>query len=105
MSGHTKPRPAPTMDSADVGRRMHAHIKANHRAGDAVRACTARHRPDLPANVHKVALSDAPIGLAEVVRLVADLRHYCALTALSWRLIDLESGHLFNKEKPPGVKA
>jgi len=100
MNGHgPHPKPAARVHPVEAGRRMHSSIAANHRAGEAIRACAARHNPTLPANMHKVALSDAPIGLAEVARLLADLQHFAALVSLPWAAVVKHASALYAAER------
>lgn len=100
MSGHHhRAAPAGRVHPVEAGRRMHASIAANDRAGEAIRACAARHDPGLPFNTHAVPLSDAPVGLAEVARLLADLQHYAALVSLPWAAVMKTAGTLYAAER------
>lgn len=93
-------RAAPSMNPIDLGKRMHASMKATKRAGVLLRATGAASGATPCRNV-AVPLSDAPVGLHEVARALADLQHYCAGCKIPWGSAQMLALDLLAAEIPP----
>lgn len=92
------------MKAIELGRILVARSAGVRRASAAVRVSAAQDQ-NVAAEIKPVRLSTEPITGAEVLRLVADLRHYCLATGIYWRDVEMAALALVAAETPPPIEA